>query len=261
MIRRFLTYKKVLSFAVRRPCKNTRPVIVQGCGRSGTTMLLNILIRDTRIEVLGENDPRIAKDFMLIKDNIRPVIQSSKAQVVVMKPILNSFEALSLLEDFSRSKLIWMLRDYRDMTMSTIKKFGSRVPGYMKRLVLSTGGNDWLSLGMPSKSREILHELDTSAFTDYDWVALVWWSVNHTVMLDKLHEIDRFLMLRYENLVSDPKAWLRRVYDHIGLQYNPGASRYVHRASVGRGEAIRFHPIVQQMCEDLSSELMHFIKR
>lgn len=260
ILRRFVIYTKPLLFAVRRPHKNTYPLFIQGCGRSGTTMLLNILIRDSRLEVLGENDPKIAKNFMLVKDNIRPAIEHSKAQVLAMKPILNSFEASSLLKDYSRSKIIWMLRDYRDMTMSSIQKFGSSVSDWMKNFVLLKGGNNWLSLGTPTPTLKILSNLDPSGFTDYDWMALVWWSVNHTVILDKLHQNERFLLLRYEDLVGDPHCWLRRVYHHIGLQYRAGASRYIHWASVGKGISIRFHPIVKQMCENLASKLMHLIK-
>ena len=37
-----------------------------GYGRSGTTMVLNAFDRDMRIEILGENDPRIAKNYLLI---------------------------------------------------------------------------------------------------------------------------------------------------------------------------------------------------
>lgn len=58
--------KKNLMFSLHKPYKSTQPVFIMGYGRSGTTMMLNIFERDNLIEALGENDPKVAKNFMLI---------------------------------------------------------------------------------------------------------------------------------------------------------------------------------------------------
>jgi hypothetical protein len=258
-LRRFLLYRKKVLFAIRPSHKDTRPVFVQGCGRSGTTMLMNVFIRDDRIEALNENDRLIAKDFMLVRDNIAGVIKHSKAQVLAMKPILNSFEAADLLKHYPCARVIWMLRNYADMANSTIRKFGSIVPDYIKDLVIFHRGNNWLSMGMPAQTLTALSELSHRDFNDHDWAALVWWSVNRTVMLNRLYQNSRFLLLKYEDLVSDPDKWLARVYTHIGLPYKAETARYIHQTSLGKGAYIRFHPVVQQMCENLSSDLLRSV--
>ena len=160
--RRLSRYKKTLIFSVRKPFKDTLPVFIMGCGRSGTTMMINIFHRDHRTESLDEDNPKIAENFMLIPERIPQAISASKAPVLVMKPILNSFDALDLLKTYDNSKIMWMLRDYKDMIASSTKKFGTVVSDYMKNLVLYNKGDNWLSLGVPAKTREILSTIDSS---------------------------------------------------------------------------------------------------
>ena len=258
--RHLICYKKKLLFANRRPYHNTFPVFIVGCGRSGTSMMVNIFQRDERIEALGDNDPKVAQNFMLVYEKIGPAIEYCKAPVLIMKPILNSFDASWLVETHDRAKIIWMLREYKDMVASSIKKFGPVVSGYMKNLVLFKNGNNWLSSGIPTETLEILSNIDSTAFTDYDWMGLVWWSVNRTIMLDRLYQSERFILLEYENLVCHPDAVLRRVYEYIGLRYKEGSEKYVHAVSVGKGRSIQLHPIVQKICDNLTENLSQFLK-
>lgn len=258
--RRLIGYKKKLLFAVRTPCNNTLPVFIMGCGRSGTTMMINIFHRDHRIEALNENDPKVARNFMLVSEKIGPAIENCKAPVLVMKPILNSFNASRFLKAHSRAKIIWIIRDYKDMISSSIEKFGSTVAAYMKNLVLFKKGDNWLSLGMHSDSLEVLYKIDSTGFTDYDWMGCVWWSVNRTITLDKLYQSDRFLCLEYEKIVRDSNRILKEVYEYIGLQCNKRAGKYVHAASVGKGAAIGLHLQVHEMCEKLAQDLTRVTK-
>jgi len=259
--RRLIGYKKKLLFVLRKPCDNTLPVFIMGCGRSGTTMLLNAFHRDDRVEALGENDPKISLNYMLMTDKLALAIKYCKAPVLISKPILNSFDALMALKSYERAKIIWLLRDYKDMIASSIKMFGPVASGYMKNLVLFKKGDNWLSAGMPTETLEILSKLDSTAFTDYDWMGLLWWSVNRTIMIDRLYESERLLLLKYEALVGDPNAVFRQVYEYIGLQYNNRASKYVYASSVGRGAAIQLHAHVQEMCNNLAAEVNAIIRK
>ena len=253
--RRLIRYKKRLIFAMREPYKDTLPVFILGCGRSGTSMMVNIFERDKRIEALGENDPMLAENYMLVREEIRPTIDRCKVPVLIMKPILNSFDASSILETYDRAKVIWMLRNYSDVIASSVKKFGSVVSDYMKELVLFKKGDNWLSSGIPNKTLKILHNIDTTGFTRYDWMSLVWWSVNSTVILNRLYQHDRVLFVKYENLVYSPEEVLRCVYKYIKLSYNPKTEKYIHTASVSKGAAIQLQPVVKEMCDNLTEEL------
>lgn len=255
IFRRLSRYKKALIFSIRKPFRDTLPVFIMGCGRSGTTMMINIFHRDHRVESLDENNPKIAENFMLVPERIPQTISASKAPVLVMKPILNSFEALDLLKTYNNSRVVWILRDYKDMVASSTKKFGTVVSDYMKNLVLYNKRNNWLSLGVPANTREILSTIDSSDFTSSDWMALVWWSVNRTIILDRLSDSDRFLLVHYEALVRNPDSLLKVVYQFIGLKYHYKAAEYIHPTSVGKGAAIQLQSQVKKMCDNLVESL------
>lgn len=253
--RRLISYKKRLLFAMRKPYYDTLPIFIMGCGRSGTTMMTNTFQRDCRIEVLNENDPKIAYNYMLVHDKVSKAINLCKTPVLVMKPILNSFDASLLLQQHSRAKVIWMIRDYKDMIASTNKKFGPVVPGYIRDLILFNREDNWLSHGMPADTLEKLRKINSSSFSDYDYIALVWWSVNRTIILDGLHRHKRFLLLKYEEMVQKPDIVLKRVYDFIGLKYRKGITKYIHSASIGKGASIQLHPQAQSVCDSIAKDV------
>lgn len=255
ILRRLVVYEKKVLLPFRSPILNTRPVFILGCGRSGTTMLLNAFTRDFRIETFGENDPRIARNHMLVHERVGRVIENSKAKTLVMKPILNSFDAPKLLASYAQAQIIWMVRDYKDMVASSINMFGSIVASYLREWTLLGTGQNWLCSGIPTETTEILFKLDSSKFTDYDWMALVWWSVNRTIFVNRLYDSERFLLVRYEKLVQEPELALKTIYYHIGIDYNWTASLFVNTNSVGKGKNLKLHPSIEEMCNDLSYRL------
>jgi len=253
--RRLSQYGKRILFPFRRRCKRTQLVFIMGYGRSGTTMLLNSFERDMRIEVLGENDPRIAENYVLVCENIAPALEACKAEVLVMKPILNSFDAEVLLNDFRDSKLIWMIRDYKDVVASASDRFGPTVADYMRQHVRFGEGDNWLARGLPRESLKELNKLNTETFTDHDWMALVWWAVNKTICIHDLCKSERLLLVKYEELVRNVGAHMHRAYEFIGLPYAQRPGAYMHAASVGKGADTKLDETVNQMCLDLSLEI------
>jgi hypothetical protein len=253
--RRLTRYKRQIKCTFRRSHGQTLPVFVMGYGRSGTTMMLNTFALDERFEIFRENDPRIARDFMLVYEKIGQAISGSKAEVLVMKPILNSFNTSRILADYKNSKIIWMLRDYRDVTASAVKRFGSTVGDYLKAQVETGSGDNWLAHGIPHETLTYLRTMKSTSFTDYDWMALVWWSVNRTILLDQLHKCDRFQLLRYENLVKDTENVLAELFEFLGLEYKKDLGKYIHDMSVGKGSRIQLQTAVQEMCDKLTEEI------
>lgn len=233
----------------------SKPIFIMGYGRSGTTMLLNTFSHDMRIATMGENDPRIARDYLLIPEMVGPAIAASNAAVTVLKPILNSFSAADILDQHPDGKIIWLVRGYTDVISSANKMFGNRVSGYIRNLVEFGRSADWISKGMPEEALRDLQELGTDDFTDSDWMGLVWWAVNNTVVRQKLRENDRFLLVRYEELVTDPVAIMRNIYAFIGMSFRKRSTEYMNRASIGKGSHIDVHSKVEDLCDALYREL------
>ena len=218
--RRMIELRKRILFSILKPFPNTLPVFVMGCGRSGTTMMVKTFQRDNRLAVFGENDPKTSLNYLLVDEKLEKTIHDCRVPILVTKPILNSFDAQKLLNKYPDSKIIWMVRDYQDMIASSIVKFGHQVPNYMKDLILSGKGNNWLSIGIPSETLEILTQLKrVDSFTHFDWMGLIWWSVNQTLFIDDLIDSDNLLLVQYERMGLQPEQTLKKVYDHIDLPF------------------------------------------
>ena len=68
--------------------------------------MVNVLDLDERIEGFHENDSGVQDKYMLIPERVSPEIDKSRAKVLVMNPIMNSFEAWKLLKRFGQGKVI-----------------------------------------------------------------------------------------------------------------------------------------------------------
>ena len=190
---------------------------------------------------------------------VSKAISTSKAATLVMKPILNSFEASYILNRFENAKVIWLLRDVKDMVSSSVKKFGNTVSNYIKDYIIEGKNNNWLSMGMHDDTRKIISSMDVAGFTEYDWMALVWWSVNRTILLDKLYESKRFILIKYETLVNKPIETTRNIYRFIGINFDNKVIKYVHPASVGKGKSVELKPEIKSKCNELAEELGKFL--
>ena len=139
--------------------ENTKPIFILGSGRSGTTMLFRVFERDFHIQTFGENHPAIARNYLLNYNSLSVTINSSKFDVVVLKPILNSFDVSKLLSMFPNGIFIWMIRDYRDVVASALKKFGPVVADYLKNYIEYGRGDNWISKGMPTSTRNSIIQI------------------------------------------------------------------------------------------------------
>lgn len=253
--RRLFECAKAIWFAMHTKSKATSLVLIMGNGRSGTTMLGETFARDFRIESLHENDPKVQQDFMLVYERLPYVVALSRAHTLVIKPILNSFDAAWILKEYPEAKIIWLVRDYLDVASSTVEKWGPRIGNWLRDLVLHNTGDNWLSRGIPDDTLAVLRTLDVAELSDHDLICLVWWSVNRTVLLHRLQQGDRLLGVRYEALAQNPRRVLGEIYEWMGLEFRPYLAKYVHARSVGKGAHVRIQPLVQRMCDDLSREL------
>lgn len=254
IIRHSLRQVKRCYSAIGSP-RHTSLLFVMGYGRSGTTMLQNLFERDLRIEVLGENEPRIAHDYMLVAENVNTVVQASRAEVIVLKPILNSFDAPRLLQDFPNAKVIWLIRNHKDVIASASAFFGRTVSDCMRDVVTNDLQDNWLGKGIPDALLMELRSIPTDTLSSHDWLALVWYAVNRTLIDSELCGHPRLLPIRYEDLVTRPEEILRAIYDFIGVSFNRRAALFINSHSIGKGNGIVLDPKVDARCTQLKAAI------
>lgn len=238
------------------PSNQSQPVFICGYGRSGTTMLVHIFSRDARIDMYDESDRRVFSDYMIDIDLAERKILGSHAPVVCFKPILDSYRWQSLIDRFTTCKILWAYRYYEDVARSALEKFGPAVPNMLKHLVSGFNESNWIVAGMPGEHVRLLRAMNWQQFADTDWMCLIWWSVNHSLLDHNLApNRQRIKLLPYDAVVTQPQAYLKKVYSFIGLDYRPGLAAYVHARSVGRGKGLTIDDSVRALCDNVMERL------
>lgn len=257
--RKISTIENYAYYLLKSRNNYTLPVFIMGCGRSGTTLMLDIFHSDIRIEALGENNPKVAnKIFKLEYSKIHGTINQSKAQIIALKPILNSFDARKLISEYNGSVIFWLIRDYKDMVSSSLIKFGDKVANYMKELVVNNRGDNWLSQGIPISTVTRIRKLNIQQLKSQDWMALIWWSVNHTILIDDLKSFDRFHLIKYESFVQNHEFYLKKMYRIMKMNPKQLSKFRVHSGSIGKGVDIRIDKDIEKMCKELMIKLSHY---
>jgi hypothetical protein len=253
--RKSIRFFKDIKYFFKQKNKKSSPIFILGSGRSGTTFLLNIFHNDLRVQSFGENNKKIASNFLLDLDALDGTIANAKSEAIVFKPILNSFDCLKLLSRYSNSKAVWLIRNYKDVIASSEKKFGSNTIKLMQDAINGNNKNtNWITRGIHKDSIEMIASLDCERLEKNDYLALVWWCVNRTIINDDLPNNKRFKLIKYEDLVTNYPQKIEEIYSHCGLNYLPRNIK-VHSKSIGKGHQIKLSKKIDEMCTSLIEQI------
>jgi hypothetical protein len=115
---------------IRKTGNRKTILFIFGCQRSGTTLLTEIFERDfDNTKVYGEFSHLSSHDKKHhIRLNplhlVKAQIDNSRPSLVILKPIVESQNALKLLDYFQNSKVLWVYRHYKGVSLSHIEKWG-----------------------------------------------------------------------------------------------------------------------------------------
>ena len=246
--RRVLRARKAVHRALHPAAAAKHVVFVLGCQRSGTTMLLATLNESAQIDVYYESDERAFESFRLReRDVVEPLIASSTATAVALKPICDSHLAPELLSAYAGSKGIWIYRDYRDVANSALAKWGNDAVDFLR----------WGSRqrGLSQETLDRVRRVWRPGIAPHEAFALFWYQRNHLFFDLDLANDPRVLLVRYENLVTKPQEFFPPVFAFIAVPFSKRLISRVSPASVRKNAAPRFQPGISVMCEDLMQRL------
>lgn len=233
-----------------------------GCQRSGTTMLLNSLKRDSNAKIYGEFSELSNCDKVYgIRLNPLPVVEkqisNDKEKLVVLKPLVESQNALDLLGYFKGSKAIWMYRHYKDVVLSNLNKWG--VNNGIKDItpIYKNEPGNWRSENLPNSIRKTIVENYSQDMNPYDAAALFWYVRNSIYFELELDKNDNVLLCNYDYLVENPKKVFRLIYKFLGNDY-PGDKliRKITKNSIRKGNKITISPQIDGICSNLYKKLL-----
>jgi len=221
----------------------------------------DILRNDLSSLVLGEFSPLSSRDNLRNirlnpKEQLDAFLHQARAPFVVAKPLVESQKALQLLNQFQDLKILWMFRDYRDVTQSNLAKFGERNGINDLRPIIKREAGNWRAEKIPEQVHAELKELFSEDMDAHDAAALFWYSRNQLFFSQRLEKHPRVYLCSYQELVERPSDIVPDIYSFIGRRF-PGPAIYsdIHKSSVGKGRSVKLSGQVDSLCQDLLDRL------
>jgi hypothetical protein len=235
-------------------------VLVIGCQRSGTTLMLDLFSADPRTVVFPERSALSsrAEDRLRLKPlpEVKRRLARFRAPLLVLKPLVESQNAPPLLDEIDNSYAVWMYRRPESTAASDLAYFGRENGERNLRLLLSNEPPNWRGEVVPETTRSVLSDHYRPGMEPFDAAALFWWARNSLffdLRLDERHDVR---LCSYEQLVEDPEPSMRSLYEFVGVSYpDREITSGVHRRAAGRGDGVGLSPEVRRLCGELWERL------
>jgi hypothetical protein len=245
--------------AVRRlPRHDGDPLIVfgVGCQCSGTTMLGEIIDRSLDTWVYHEHDRRAFRDFRLRTGDVDRLARWSGRPVAVFKSIVDAQWTDRFVDRHDGSKAIWIYRRYPDVARSAITKWGDHhqwlIHGVRRRASTELG---WSGERVADHVLATIDQVHRPDLTVEEGAALFWWMRNSILWDRDLADDERVLIVRYEDLVTDPTPSFERVFDFLGVGFEPAYVAETTPRSVRDEPLPHLSDEIRALCDAMQDQL------
>ena len=235
-------------------------VLIVGCQRSGTTMILQLFTDDRRSVTFQEKSSLSspAEEHLRLKPlpEVKRSLERIRAPLLVLKPLVESQNTPALLDGLDNSFAIWMYRRAESVAASDLAYFGSESGERNLRLLLTNDPPNWRGEFVPETTRAVISEHYRPGMSPHDAAALFWWARTSLFFDLRLDARPDVRLCSYERLVADPEPTMRSLYDFVGVAYpDRRITGRVHGEAARRGEHVVLSAEVQQLCDELLERL------
>lgn len=234
-----------------------RPLFVVGCQRSGTTMLIDTLMKAPHLWVHPEKSALAYNNYRLRSpDTIRTITHNTPATVVIYKPLCDAHLTDRMLVEHPQGEAIWMVRRFRDVANSSVRKWGD----HHKKVVLDIAAGRWDRLGwrgerLPPRLIDQVREIADPEMLPEAGAAMFWYLRNSFYFALGLDQHPRVTLSRYEDLVTRPQQAFPALFAQIGVPFDSAYVSDIVPTSVGKAPFPEINNDVQALCEALTVRL------
>ncbi len=235
-------------------------VFILGCQRSGTTILSEVIEKDYRTKVYKETHSKTSsQDPSGLRLDPLPILKKeiygNNAKTIILKPLVESQYTNRLIGDFPNSKGIWVLRHFKDVASSDLKKFGPKNGTENLRKILKE--DTWRSEQMSKTTLALINKYFKEDMSQNDAAALFWYTRNILFFDQRLENNEAVLICKYEDLVSKPHETMKRLYRHIEYEYpKKEITTRVFSSSIKKGKNVILNPEIELLCNELYTKLV-----
>ena len=252
-------WERRIWLARKRFKQNLRPfrgqkqcVLIPGMQRSGSKLLVHLLEWSKHTDCYPENDRRAFDHFqMRSPDKILELIAASPAEFFIIKSLCESDHTHLLLQKFAPAKAVWILRDFRDCVNSCIRNF-TGFAMRTHRIVEDRALAGWRGRGMSDQTWRLLKKLDKPDMNEATGAALQWYYRNIFYFEQNLQADPRVMLIRYEDLVTEPLSTVSGIFDFVGIpDMSPWIVRQIHVRSLRKNASPPIADAVYKLCVEL----------
>jgi len=236
-----------------------RVLFIVGCQRSGTTMMYRLF--DAHFNCRGFNDSSELSSGDTKSGfrwnplpEVAAVINRVSAPMVVAKALVETQNVRKLLDYFPSSKALFMYRRYADVARSDMVKFGARNGVDNLRPITAGDPDNWRSEGASRPVQELMARLWSADMNPNDAAALFWYARNQLFFDLDLASHPGVMLCQYQYLTHHPAAFMRRIYDFVGVD-SPDVLKTAEVRPSGAAKVLELSPEVRLLCEQLQTRL------
>lgn len=237
------------------------PIFVVGCQRSGTTMVLNVAERSSKIkcdregtgQILDKQNYRVISDDVILK-----TISRTPEPVIFFKPLNDSQHVDQLLALDSRAKALWVYRNCPDVIGSALTKWGDKhrtIIHQVSRGEYSSVGWEAIGERVSQENLDLVKRRVAKGLSPADGAALLWYLRNSIYFDLKLESEARVLLCKYEDLVTTPQEKFKELFEFVGTDFNDAFVSDIHASSVNKKSPVDLDPEIGQLCDTLMTRL------
>lgn len=230
----------------------TRVLFIMGAQRSGTRVPLVALESAPDVLTYREGARPYFRDGRLESDHsLDRLFAACPFPLLVLKPLCESHRAPDLLRRHPGSRVLWIFRGYQDTVRSASLKWSSG-PEAVARLVTGRlDPGDWRLGGLTDEALEVARRLYEPGLSRHHADAILWYLRNRLALDLGLFDRQDVLVVRYEDLSTDPVRHFPRVFDFVGQTLRPDYLVDIHARSVRRSPLAGVPGPVAEACETL----------
>jgi hypothetical protein len=232
-------------------------VFLFGAQRSGTNMIVHGLDEAPEFRVYNEGHRQAFDNFRLRPlPTIEALIDRSRAEYVLFKPLCDSHRAAEILDRFGpRARAIWTYRQVDGRVRSALAKFGDSNLRIIRAYAAGEATDAWQVQAMSPENADFVRSLDPDRLSAESGAALFWYVRNSLYFEMSLDERRDAMLVSYDEFIAHPDQTARALCSFLDIEFRRRFISHVKPSAPGWKQPLAIDTRIRERCTELQELL------